>query len=288
VRLPCSGYEPEPADKASQHLYGASDDHKSSGVAYFSPRGVKLYEPAIALPLIHVSCGAVIQLGAQVEIDCGGGASYIYMAMEKAIRPKLGRPRKFNEETAVEAAMLVFWEKGYEGASLRDLTEAMGIDRKSMYLTLGDKESLFKKVLDRYNMIRLAFVPRAFAKPTLREFVDDLLNSAIQFWVAKSHPGTCMTIQNLAVSDESEPIRRAMAAWRKWRLGTFRERIERARKEGDLPPELKPEAFARYLSVILAGLAVQASSGATLGELKRTIAMFRQTMPIPMDIDSRP
>ena len=209
------------------------------------------------------------------------------MATEKKVRPKLGRPRKFDEETAVEAAMLVFWEKGYEGASLRDLTEAMGIDRKSMYLTLGDKEALFKKVLDRYNSTRLAFVPKAFAKPTLREFVDDLLNTAILFWVDRGHPGTCMTIQNLAVSEEAEPIRQAMAAWRKWRLKTFCERIERARKQGDLPPGLKPDAFARYLSVIMAGLAVQASSGATLPELKRTIAMFRQTMPIPMDTDPR-
>jgi AcrR family transcriptional regulator len=164
----------------------------------------------------------------------------------------------------------------------------MGIDRKSMYLTLGDKEALFKKVLDRYNATQLAFVPKAFAKPTLREFVDDLLNTAIRFWVDKSHPQTCMTIQNLAVSEEAQPIRQAMADWRKWRLNTFRDRIERARNEGDLPPELKPEAFARYLSVIMAGLAVQASGGATLAELKRTIAMFRETMPIPMDIDSRP
>ena len=210
------------------------------------------------------------------------------MAMGKSIRPRVGRPRKFDEEIAVEAAMLVFWEKGYEGASLRDLTEAMGIDRKSMYLALGDKEALFKKVLDRYDTTRFAFLSRAFAKPTLREFVDDLLNSAIRFWADTSHPETCMAIQNLAVSKEAESIRRAVVAWRKWRLETIRDRIERARKEGDLPPEIKPDSFAKYLSVILAGLAVQASSGANLAELKRMIAMFRQTMPIPMGTDSRP
>lgn len=176
--------------------------------------------------------------------------------------------------------MRVFWQKGYEGASLRALTDAMGLDRKSMYLTFGDKGSLFKKVLHRYSSTQLAFVPKAFAKPTLREFVDDLLNTAIRFWVDKRHPGTCMTIQNLAVSDEAEPIRQAMTEWRRWRLSTLVERIERARQEGDLPPQVKPETFARYLSVILAGLAVQASGGATLQDLKRSVAMFRQTMPI--------
>jgi AcrR family transcriptional regulator len=193
-----------------------------------------------------------------------------------------GRPRKFDEEEALEAAMRVFWEKGYEGASLRDLTEAMGIDRKSMYLTFGDKQALFKKALNRYNTTQLAFVPKAFAKPTLREFLDDFLNTAIRFWTDKSHPGTCMTVQNLAVSDEAQPIRQAMTDWRDWRLDTIRERLERARKEDDLPPNVKPETFARYLSVIMAGLAVQAASGASLPELKRTVAMFRQTMPIPM------
>ncbi len=220
------------------------------------------------------------------RVHSGGGAPYPYMAKKTNPRPKLGRPRKFDEDTALEAAMRVFWQKGYEGASLRALTDAMGLDRKSMYLTFGDKGSLFKKVLHRYSSTQLAFVPKAFAKPTLREFVDDLLNTAIRFWVDKRHPGTCMTIQNLAVSDEAEPIRQAMTEWRRWRLSTLVERIERARQEGDLPPQVKPETFARYLSVILAGLAVQASGGATLQDLKRSVAMFRQTMPISMETDS--
>jgi AcrR family transcriptional regulator len=216
------------------------------------------------------------------EIKSDDAAS-MSMKKQPETRLKPGRPRKFDEEEALEAAMRVFWEKGYEGASLRDLTEAMGIDRKSMYLTLGNKEALFKRALNRYVATQLAFVPKAFAKPTLREFVDDFLNTAIRFWVDKSHPGTCMTIQNLAVSEEAQTIRQAMADSRNWRMHTIRDRIERAGKEGDLPSEVKPDTFARYLSVIMAGLAVQAASGATLPELKRTISMFRQTMPIPMD-----
>jgi AcrR family transcriptional regulator len=64
--------------------------------------------------------------------------------------------------------MRVFWEKGYGGASLRDLTKAMGIDRKSMYLFLGDKEALFLKALDRYSPTHLGYLPKALAKPTIR------------------------------------------------------------------------------------------------------------------------
>jgi len=203
------------------------------------------------------------------------------------IRPKLGRPREFDEEEAVEAAMRVFWEKGYEGASLRDLTKAMGIDRKSMYVVLGDKETLFLKALDRYSATHLGFLPKALGKPTLREFVNEMFDAAIRFFTDKDHPDACFSIQNFAVSDEAQPIKDAMMDWREWGLDQFRKRIERARKEGDLPPEVKPESFARYLAVIMSGLAVQAASGATLGELKRVIEIARKTMPIPMELDKR-
>jgi AcrR family transcriptional regulator len=198
-------------------------------------------------------------------------------------RLKSGRPRKFNQEEAVEAAMRVFWDKGYEGASLRDLTEAMGIDRKSMYLTLGDKEALFLKALECYSLTHLSFLPKALEKPTLREFVDELFNAAIRFWTDKSHPEACLSIQNLAVSDEAESIKRALMDWRAWGLEQFRKRALRARAEGDLPKEIKPEAFARYLAVIMSGLAHQAATGATLPELKQAIKMFRQTMPFDVE-----
>ena len=207
------------------------------------------------------------------------------MSTGTQIRPKPGRPRKFNEGEAIEAAMRVFWEKGYEGASLRDLTKAMGIDRKSMYLTLGDKEALFLKALDRYSVTHLRFLPKALGKPYLREFVDEFFSAAIRFWTDKRHPEACFSIQNFAVGDEAKSIKLAMMDWRAWGLEQVRKRIERARKQGDLPPEVKPESFARYLAVIMSGFAVQAASGATLTELKRVIEMFRKTMPIPMDLD---
>jgi AcrR family transcriptional regulator len=205
------------------------------------------------------------------------------MSTETETRPKLGRPRKFNEEEAIDAAMRVFWEKGYEGASLRNLTEAMGIDRKSMYLTLGDKEALFLKALHRYSVTQLAFLPKALELPTLPEFIDEIFKAAIRFWTDKSHPEACLSIQNFAMSAEAQPIKDAMMDWHAWGLEQFRKRFERARDLGELPKDIKPDWLARYLSVIMSGLAVQAANGATLPELKRAIAMFRQTMPIPMD-----
>src|ERR1700721_458843 len=92
-----------------------------------------------------------------------------------AAAQRLGRPRSFNTEDALDAAMQVFWSKGYEGASLADLTAAMGINRPSLYAAFGDKEALFRKVLDRYNSGPAAYVCDALNQPTARRAIERLL-----------------------------------------------------------------------------------------------------------------
>ncbi len=83
----------------------------------------------------------------------------------------MGRPRGFDEDAALEAAMRVFWEKSYEGATIADLTEAMGINRSSMYAAFGDKESIFRRVMERYRAGRMTYISQALAQPSLREVV---------------------------------------------------------------------------------------------------------------------
>lgn len=83
-----------------------------------------------------------------------------------ATQRKMGRPRAFSEDQALESAMRVFWEKGYEGATLNDLTTAMGINRSSLYTIFGDKDALFKKVVERYTEGPAAYVREAVREPT--------------------------------------------------------------------------------------------------------------------------
>src|ERR1700751_1881083 len=97
------------------------------------------------------------------------------MNTSTAVDVRMGRPRGFDEDAALEAAMRVFWAKSYEGATMSDLTEAMGINRSSMYAAFGDKETLFRRAIERYRTGPMTYVRKALALPTLREVVPALL-----------------------------------------------------------------------------------------------------------------
>ena len=97
------------------------------------------------------------------------------MNKPEAIAPVRGRPREFCVDHALTQALGVFWSKGYEGASLTDLTEAMGITRPSLYAAFGNKESLFRKALDLYESEKMAYVGRALIQPTARLIAETML-----------------------------------------------------------------------------------------------------------------
>src|SRR4051812_10311305 len=103
------------------------------------------------------------------------------MSMRTQAKGKAGRPRGFDEDSALEAAMRVFWEKSYEGATLTDLTKAMGINRSSMYAAFGDKEALFHLVMERYREGPMTYFRRALAQPKVRDVVSALLLGSADF-----------------------------------------------------------------------------------------------------------
>src|SRR3984957_2651155 len=114
--------------------------------------------------------------------------------MKRNKSPKqMGRPRSFDIDRALDRALLVFWRKGYEGASLSDLTKAVGINRPSLYAAFGDKEALFRKALDRYLKGPAAYTQEALREPTARAVVERLLLGAADLNAAPRHPGGCFT-----------------------------------------------------------------------------------------------
>jgi len=192
----------------------------------------------------------------------------------------VGRPREFCTENALAAALKVFWRKGYEAASLTDLTDAMGITRPSLYCAFGNKEELFKKALDLYEREKLAFIDQALAKPTAYETVEFLLLKGADAHSDPDTPG-CMGINSVLTCGgiASESVRQELVA-RRFGLETkLRERFERAKVEGDVRADTDTGSLTSYVMALAQGMALQASMGMTLQEMRSVVAMALQAWP---------
>jgi AcrR family transcriptional regulator len=186
--------------------------------------------------------------------------------------PAKGRPREFDVDEALTAALRVFWSRGYEGASLTELTEAMGITRPSLYAAFGNKEALFRKALDLYEREKLAHVRQAIDAPTARGVAERLLRGSLESQMSEHEPRGCLgVISSVACGAEAESIREEVIARRAPSHAAFVARFERAKAEGDLPADVDVEGLTAYLVAILQGMAIQAGSGATREQLERLI-----------------
>ncbi len=191
-----------------------------------------------------------------------------------------GRVRQFDADEALDRALEVFSARGYEGATLPELTRAMGINRPSLYAAFGNKEQLFHKALDRYQTGPQSFVSGALKKPTARAVAEGIFSGFVRMQRDRSRPPGCMIVSGaLACGEETEPVRRELARLRQAIVATLRERFDRAVREGDLPARTDCGSLARYVATVLNGLAVQAASGATETELRKVAAIAMRAWP---------
>jgi AcrR family transcriptional regulator len=192
----------------------------------------------------------------------------------------MGRPREFDIDEALDRALHVFWRKGYEGASMTDLTESMGITRPSLYAAFGNKEVLFRKALDRYVDGPGGYVRIALAQPSARGVVEQLLYGAADAVTDPCNPPGCLSVQGaLTCGDASESIKQELMARRNAGENDLRERFARAIAEGDLDAKSDAGALARYVSIVLQGMAVQACGGATRDDLRKIAGIVMSTWP---------
>jgi AcrR family transcriptional regulator len=192
----------------------------------------------------------------------------------------IGRPRSFDPEKALEAALRVFWKKGYEGTALSDLTAAMGINRPSIYATFGNKEALFRKALDRYSERMTNYMAEALKEPTARAVAERLMAGAADSLSCPGNPKGCLIVQGaLACGDEAQGIRKELIARRATGEAAVRQRFERAKVEGDLPAGTDPGDLARYVMSVMHGMAVQSAGGASREELQGVIDLSMRAWP---------
>jgi len=182
---------------------------------------------------------------------------------------KMGRPRGFDTDAALDAALKVFWAKGYEGTTVSDLTREMGLSMSSLYAAFGDKENLFRQVAARYAEEASALYEKVMARPTLYEALSDLFSAIVEFLNRPGYPPGCLTVMGaLATSSAAAPVQQLLLQMRTKGQHRLQERCEEARKAGELAEGTDVPAFARYLATILWGLMVQGASGATKAQMQ--------------------
>lgn len=196
------------------------------------------------------------------------------------IKKTRGRPRVFDMEEALEKALKIFWDRGYEGASLAELTQSLGINKPSLYAAFGNKEELFKKALLMYASGPVAFINEVVNEPTSRKVAESFLVKAAEFLTEAQHPKGCMIIQGaLSVGENAEFVRDLLSEYRKAYEKKLIERFEKAKADGDLPEEVIPKDLAKYLATLHQGMSVQATSGATKQELIRMADLALKVWP---------
>src|SRR5882724_1104435 len=203
----------------------------------------------------------------------------IGMKSETAPAPR-GRPRAFDPDAALDRAMHVFWDKGYEGASLSALTRAMRINRPSLYAAFGNKEELFRKVLDRYMNGPLAYFGNALAAAKARDVIEQIFLGAANMPSDPRTPAGCLMVQGaLAVGNAAGSVRKEIAARRDAAKVALRRRLQRAKREGDLPSNADPAELSSYVMTVLHGMGVQGADGARPDQLRRVAQVALRAWP---------
>ncbi|RAI42689.1 TetR/AcrR family transcriptional regulator [Rhodoplanes roseus] len=192
----------------------------------------------------------------------------------------LGRPRTFDMDHALDQALQVFWRRGYDGASIAELTQAIGIAPPSLYAAFGNKEGLFRKVLERYVMVRTKFWDEALGEPTARAMIERLLHGTADFMTEACNPPGCLLVRGtVACSDMAQDIHQELIARRREGERMVCERLVKAKADGELPEDIDPAEFACYIATVLEGMSIHAAGGATRGDLHKVANMTMRAWP---------
>ncbi|WP_272027926.1 TetR/AcrR family transcriptional regulator [Kocuria rosea] len=186
-----------------------------------------------------------------------------------------GRPRTFEPEVALDAAVDTFWRHGYESTGLSELTEAMGISRPALYRAFGDKAQLFRAALERYIDRNMGYVEAALARPSAHEVAEAFLTGNAEAVTTPGRPPGCLSVQAM-VTHETDAFS-LLADNRKVIQGRLADRFRHAISDGDLPPDEDPEDLARFMITLTTGFAIRAADGEPRDAL---VALARRALTV--------
>ena len=200
-----------------------------------------------------------------------------------------GRPRAFDRDQALERAITVFWEHGYEATSIALLTETLGIGAPSLYAAFGNKRELFAEALDRYLRTYGAFAERALAEePTARDAVERLLSEAASTYTSPDHPRGCLLISAATnCSPQSADVVARLRDIRSQGDRALEARIAAGVQAGELPATTDAHALATFYAVVIQGMSAQARDGASRTALEQVAATALRAWPDMLLANSR-
>ena len=196
-------------------------------------------------------------------------------------RKPRGRPLSFDRDAALETAMHVFWERGYEAASIADLTSAMGITPPSLYTAFGDKEQLFLEAIERYALGYGSAGARALdEEPSARGAIERWLLEAANELTQPCHPKGCMVVMAATnCSAAAERVQDALLLRRTEAIANVGRRIQESIDGGELPPDTDARDLANFYATIYQGMSMQAKDGATHESLVATVRTAMRSWP---------
>ncbi|AOR72260.1 TetR family transcriptional regulator [Burkholderia stabilis] len=180
-----------------------------------------------------------------------------------------GRPREFDRDMALKKAMLAFWRRGYEGTSMSDLVEVMGIASARIYAAFGSKEALFQEAVALYEQGDGGFADRAFREETdVRAAIERMLRDAVAAYTRRGYPHGCMVVSSATnYSADNEGVMEWLAEHRRARTQSIAERLRAALAQGQLKPGTEVEALADFYATQLHGISVQSRDGVSKDRL---------------------
>ncbi len=181
-----------------------------------------------------------------------------------------GRPRGFDRDLALAKAMEVFWARGYEGASMTDLTAAMGIASPSLYAAFGCKEALFREALRLYAATESEGIWGGLeTSPTARAGFESFLQATARMFTRSDKPTGCLVVLSaLHASELNRTVREELVQGRAAMVDRLEARLRRGQREGDVPTRADTRAVAAYFATMQQGMSIQARDGATRATLE--------------------
>lgn len=191
-----------------------------------------------------------------------------------------GRPREFDREAALQRAMLLFWEQGYEGTSMSALVEALGIASARIYAAFGSKQALFREAVALYESGEGGFADYALAQADLRSAIRGMLDDAISTYTQSGRPGGCLVVSAASsTSPDGVEVQQWLREHRRQRTQSIIDRLQCGQESGELGEDVDVQALGDFYATFLHGISIQARDGVTPERLRLSVEVALSLLP---------